>query len=80
MNYWAPLDDSEEEKDEEKLNIAEVPSTTQQTRPKTNKWTRRMERRQEKKQEQKMILDSGATSHFVSEGLNLPRQDHPKLT
>jgi hypothetical protein len=73
MNYWAPLDDSEEEKDEEKLNIAEVPSTTQQTRPKTNKWTRRMERRQEKKQEQKMILDSGATSHFVSEGLNLPK-------
>lgn len=36
-----------------------------------NKWTRRLERRRNKK----MIIDSGATSHFISEDLNLPKGD-----
>jgi hypothetical protein len=43
MNYWAPLEDSCEENEEEEINIAEVKSTAQQTRKKTNKWTRRVE-------------------------------------
>ena len=36
-----------------------------------NKWTRRLERRRNKT----MIIDSGATSHFISEDLNLPKGD-----
>ena len=36
-----------------------------------NKWTRRLERRRNKK----MIIDLGATSHFISEDLNLPKGD-----
>ncbi len=38
--------------------------------PKTNKWTQRMAKRQE----QKIIINSGATSHFISEELNLPSE------
>jgi hypothetical protein len=37
---------------------------------KTNKWTRRIERRQA----MKLVFDSGATSHFVPEEMNLPRK------
>ena len=34
-----------------------------------NKWTRRRERQQE----QRIIIDSGATSHFITEDMNLPK-------
>ena len=45
----------------------ELKSTEKQ---KGNKWTRRRARRQE----QRMIINSGATSHFVSEEMNLPQE------
>jgi len=37
---------------------------------KSNKWTRRIERRKK----WKLVIDSGATSHFVPEEMNLPKQ------
>ena len=37
---------------------------------KTNKWTRRIERRRALK----LVIDSGATSNFVPEEMNLPKK------
>jgi hypothetical protein len=42
-----------------------------------------MERRQERKrqkEDERIIIDSGATSHFVSENLDLPRTGHSNIT
>ncbi len=47
--------------------IKSITTTTQQ---KTNKWTRQIARRRE----HKIIIDSGATSHFMSKELNLPTE------
>jgi hypothetical protein len=69
--YWAPLDDEIEEEDEaEQINTV---TTAQQTlvTVKTNKWTRHIERRQATK----LIIDSGATSNFVTEEMNLPKKE-----
>jgi hypothetical protein len=41
---------------------------TIKTTPKGNKWTQRATRRKESR----MIVDLGATSHFVTEDMNLP--------
>jgi len=65
-NYRAPLDD-EEEKEEEKENIISTKQTIATT--KVNKWTRRFERRRA----MKLVIDSGATSNFVPEEMNLPK-------
>jgi hypothetical protein len=71
-NYWSPLDkddddDNDEESKEEINVIKHIPQATQQ---KSNKWTRRVARRRQ----HKIIIDSGATSHFMSEDLNLPTE------
>jgi hypothetical protein len=74
MNYWAPLEDNNKEKQDKEINIIKQVNTEQN--PKTNKWKQRMERRQEKqsqKSQHRTIIDSGATSHFISKDLNLPR-------
>ena len=65
-NYWAPLnDDTDEEKDDiEQINI--IPTKQPIVNTKSNKWTRRIERRW-------LVIDSGATSNFVPEEMNLPR-------
>ncbi len=42
---------------------------TIKTTPKGNKWTRRATRQKESR----MIVNSGATSHFVTEDMNLPK-------
>jgi hypothetical protein len=58
---------------------------TQQQPPKKpppNKWTRRIARQQERrnqKEEECIIIDSGATMHFVTEELNLPRTGPSEL-
>jgi hypothetical protein len=69
-NYWAPLnnDNNKNESEEEKTNVIKSAPTT--ATPKTNKWTRRMARRRE----QKIVINSGATSYFISEELNLPSE------
>jgi hypothetical protein len=45
-NYWTPLEDNNEEKQDEEINIIKQVNTEQN--PKTNKWKQRMEKRQEK--------------------------------
>jgi hypothetical protein len=69
-NFWSPLDtDDENELDNDtkeelhKINLAIISNVQ-----KSNKWMRRIARRREKK----IIIDSGATSHFMTEDLNLP--------
>ena len=73
-NYWTPLhndDDDDDEPTNVPHEINALASTTVTTKQKENKWTRRIARRQE----QRIILDSGATSHFISENMNLPKGD-----
>jgi hypothetical protein len=76
MNYWALLDKNNKDKQEEQEinSIKQQPATTQ--KPKSNKWTKRVERRRATRglrDQQNIIIDSGATSHFMSEDLNLPK-------
>jgi hypothetical protein len=83
-NYWTPLIDNDEDEpttEEERINT--VKSTKQLQQPKSNKWKRRIARwhkmRQQRNKES-IIIDSGATSHFVTEGLNLPSTEPSDLT
>jgi hypothetical protein len=71
-NYWAPLETIEEEDntEEEKINIT-VENTPKAQTISGNKWTRKLERIQNK-QAHKIIIDSSATSHFISDEINLP--------
>ncbi len=51
--------------------------------PTSNKWKQRVERRHEKQHQQKqhnIIFDLGATSHFMSEELNLPKTGTAHIT
>ena len=66
-NFWSPLDNDDENKDEkseEEINM--IKSITPTTQQKTNKWARQIARQRE----HKIIIDSGVTSHFMSEELN----------
>jgi hypothetical protein len=70
-NFWSPLDDDDDKEDEEeKEEINTIKSTATTTKQKSNKWTRRIARQQE----HKIIIDSSATSHFISKYLNLPTE------
>ncbi len=84
MNYWTPLyeNNDEEESKEEKINMLQQTIEVVQ-RPTSNKWKRRVEWRHEKRSQQKqhnIIFDSGATSHFMSEELNLPKTGPSQIT
>ena len=69
MNYWVPLHDKAEESEEpEQSNIIEAKQSIANTNSK--KWTRRIERRQATK----LVIDSGATSNFVPEEMDLPKK------
>ncbi len=51
--------------------------------PTSNKWKQRVERRHEKQSQRKqhnIIFNSGATSHFMSEKLNLPETGPSQIT
>ncbi len=65
-NYWTPLnnDDGNNTDETEEINMIKELEKTEKL--KGNKWMWR-------RQEQWMIIDSGETSHFVSEELNLPK-------
>ena len=70
-NYWSPLDDNDNEDNKEnyeEINTTQSPATT--IKKKANKWTRQIIRQRQ----HKIIIDYGATSHFMSEDLNLPRE------
>ncbi len=66
-NYWAPLQSDETEADDEK---EEANNIDNKQIPKSNKWERRLARRIEKR----LVIDSGATSHFCSEEMDLPEE------
>ena len=73
-NYWTPLhndNDDDDESKEAKNEINAIASTTVTTKQKENKWTRRVAQIQN----QQIILDSGATSDFISDNMNLPKGD-----
>jgi hypothetical protein len=63
-NYWTPLDENEEEskeeEEEEEINMKQTTPATPEG--KSNKWTRRTKRRKD----HQIIINSGATSHFMS--------------
>ena len=61
VDYWAPLyDESEEDEQPEKIN--QIKETQPIVTSKTNKWTL------------KLVINSGATSNFVPEEMNLPKK------
>jgi len=66
-NFWTPLKSDENEEDEE---TEEVNNIDNKQIPKCNKWERRLARRIEKP----LVIDSGATSHFCSEEMDLPEE------
>ena len=53
-NYWAPLNDDTDEKNDEIEQINIIPDKQTIVNTKGNKWTRRIERR-------RLVIDSGAT-------------------
>ncbi len=70
-NYWSPLNNDNNDNDEEnKEEINMINHTTPATEQKSNKWTRRVARRLQ----HRIIINSGATSHFMSEDLDLPTE------
>jgi hypothetical protein len=68
-NYWTPLNNNNDDNTDETEKINMIKELGKAEKLKGNKWTQRQARRQE----QRMIIDSGATSHFVSEDMNLPK-------
>jgi hypothetical protein len=71
-NYWTPLQLDEDENEEEEEE--EVNKIYNEQKPKSNKWERRLTRKIEKR----MVIDSGATSHFCSEEMDLPKEGESK--
>ena len=70
-NFWSPLNNGDDDKlDDDKEEINMIKSTAIPNKQISNKWTRRIVRQRE----HKIIIDSGATSHFMSEDLNLPTE------
>ena len=69
MNYWTPLNDDNDDKTDNNDEINVIQHSIHEDNSSGNKWTRRRERRQE----QRIIIDSGAMSHFITEEMNLPK-------
>jgi hypothetical protein len=68
-----PRQTIEEEDDTRQEHINNIEMKIQKTTKRTgNKWTRRAEERKEKRRKHKIIINSGTTSHFMSEELELP--------
>jgi hypothetical protein len=67
-NYWTPLDKNEEEsKEQEEEEITMMQTTPTTPERKSNKWTRI----KEKQKKHQIIINSGATLHFMSKKLKL---------
>ncbi len=69
-NYWAPLHEEAEDDDNDFEQINIINNVQAIAHTKLNKWTRRIERQRQ----MKLVIDSGATSHFVPENMNLPKK------
>ncbi len=77
MYYWAPLETIKEEDNTGPEHINSITTfdkmKTKETLEKVgNKWMKRAENRKEKQRQQMIIINSGATSHFMSKELDLP--------
>ena len=70
MNYWTPLNDDNDNNTDDKEEINMIKELRKAEKLKGNKSTRRREQRQE----QQMIINSGATSHFISEDMNISKR------
>ncbi len=68
-NYWAPLNDDTEENDNDIKQINHITTTQSIAHTRSNKWTRQIERRKQ----MKLVIDSGTTSRFVPDNMNLPK-------
>ncbi len=71
-NFWAPLE-MEEEDDKQSKEEIDIINTKATKQIKTNKWMQRVEGRRTKCTEKQMIIDSAATSIFISDELDLPK-------
>ncbi len=67
-NYWAPLYEAEDDDNVKETNTIKAVQPIANTT--SNKWTRRVERQRT----MKLVINSGATSNFVSEEMNLPKK------
>jgi hypothetical protein len=77
-NFWATLGMEEEDnkQSEEEINITNTKATKQ---IKTNEWMQSVEARRTKRIEKQMIIDSAATSNFISDELDLPKTEASKI-
>ncbi len=67
-NYWTPLNEYDDESKKGEVEVNMVQSTPVKAEKKSNKWTWQKERQKE----HKIIIDSGMSSHIMSEELHLP--------
>jgi hypothetical protein len=68
-NYWAPLHKTEDEKEDKNIHLIEMVQSIKSNK-KTNKWTQCIKQCKM----MKLIVDSGATSNFVPDDMNLPKK------
>ncbi len=66
-NYWTPLNKNDDKSDKEEEEVNMVQSIPVKAEKKSNQWTQQIDQRKE----HKIIIDSGTTSHFMSEELHL---------
>jgi hypothetical protein len=71
------MEEEDNEQSEEEINIINTKATKQ---IKTNKWMQRVEARRAKCIKKQMIIDSTATSNFISNELDLPKTGASKIT
>jgi hypothetical protein len=71
------MEEEDNEQSEEEINIINTKATKQ---IKTNKWMQRVEAKRAKCIKKQMIIDSAATSNFISNELNLPKTGASKIT
>ncbi len=64
------MEEEDNKQSKEEINIINTKATKQ---IKTNKWTRRVEASRTKRIEKQMIINSAATSNFISDKLDLPK-------
>jgi hypothetical protein len=64
------MEEEDNEQSEEEINIINIKATTQ---IKANKWMQRVEARRTKRSEKQMIINSAATSNFISDKFDLPK-------
>jgi hypothetical protein len=69
-NYWTPLQSDETETDKEMEEVNNTYNIPINEMSKSIKWERRLAKRIEKQ----MVIKSGATSHFCSKEMDLPKE------